>query len=268
MRTSILPAAAQVYGTEVGRLGNDQADALSPWLVALAAACFLTLLVTLVVVQRRLSRHFHRTWNVALAAATAIVAVLGVWATVALVAQHSGVTNAQSNGSRPVSAFTEARILALRAQADDELTLLTRDSDSSYQADYVTTAAALHHQVDPAGAGATSGSFEQRQLSQAAKAFASYASLHDQIRHDDTTGQLTSAVALASGSGAQRLPAVSSALNGILSGGIDGSQATFVNATSGAASDLNGLTWGLAIGAILVAVLVLIGFQPRIAEYR
>ena len=73
---------------------------------------------------------------------------------------------------------------------------------------------------------------------------------------------------LASGSGPHQLPAVSSHLNGILSAGIDGSQATFVSGTSGAASDLNGLTWGVVIGAILVTVLVLIGFQPRIAEYR
>jgi uncharacterized membrane protein YphA (DoxX/SURF4 family) len=31
---------------------------------------------------------------------------------------------------------------------------------------------------------------------------------------------------------------------------------------------MDGLIWGLAIGAVLVAALVLIGFQPRIAEYR
>ena len=57
-------------------------------------------------------------------------------------------------------------------------------------------------------------------------------------------------------------------MNSTLSAGIDGSQTTFVRASSGAAADLNGLTWGVAIAAILVALLALIGFQPRIAEYR
>jgi len=73
-----------------------------------------------------------------------------------------------------------------------------------------------------------------------------------------------SAVGLAT----QQLPAASSRLDGVLSDGIGNSQATFVNSTSGAASDLDGLVWALAIGAILVAVLVLVGIQPRIEEYR
>jgi hypothetical protein len=269
MRSSILPAAAQVYGTEVARLGGDQGTAVSPWLFALAAVALVALLTSLVVAQRRLSRHFHRTWNVALASATAIVLVVGVWFSVALVTQESGVTSAQANGSQPVSAFTEARILALRVQADDELTLLTRDSDSSYQVDYASTAAALGHLLSSAGTATGSGSsFEADQLARAKAAFGSYTTLHRQIRAFDTLGDPTGAVTLASGSGPHQLPAVSSQLNGILSAGIDGSQATFVTGTSGAASDLNALTWGVLIGAVLVAVLVLIGFQPRIAEYR
>ncbi len=269
MRSSILPAAAQVYGTEVDRLGGDQSTAVSPWLVALAAVALVALLVSLVVAQRRLSRHFHRTWNVALASATAIVLVVGVWFTVALVTQDSGVKAAQANGSQPVSAFTEARILALRVQADDELTLLTRDSDPSYQVDYASTAAALGHLLSSAGPVTGSGSsFEAGQLARAKAAFGSYTMLHRQIRAFDNLGDLAGAVTLASGSGTHQLPAVSSQLNGILSGGIDGSQATFVSGTSGAASDLNALTWGVVIATILVAVLVLIGFQPRIAEYR
>ncbi len=269
MRSSILPAAAQVYGTEVDRLGGDQSTAVSPWLVALAALALVALLVSLVVAQRRLSRHFHRIWNVALASATAIVLVVGVWFAVALASQDSGVKAAQANGSQPVSAFTEARILALRVQADDELTLLTRDSDPSYQSDYTSTAAALGHLLSSAGTATGSGSsFEAARLAQAKAAFGSYMMLHRQIRAFDNLGDLAGAVTLASGSGTHQLPAVSSQLNGILSGGIDGSQATFVSGTSGAASDLNALTWGLLIGGLFVAVLVLIGFQPRIAEYR
>ena len=216
--------------------------------------------------QRWLSLRFHRTWNIAVAVATVIVVILGIWSTVAIVTQSSGVSTAQANGSRPVSTFTEARILALRVRADDELTLLTRDSDQTYQTDYASTAAALRHLLDASGASMDSS--EQAQLSRASSAFRSYAALHTQIRQRDNGGDLAGAVTLASGSGSSRLPATSSELTGILSGGIDASQATFVNTTSGAASDLDGLVWALAVGAILVAALVLIGFQPRIAEYR
>jgi hypothetical protein len=263
MRSSILPAAAQVYATEVDRLGSDQATAVSPWLVALAGLFLVALLAALVLVQRQLSRHFRRAWNVALAVATALVLVLGVWAVVALASQGTGVADARANGSHPVSAFTDARILALRARADDELTLLTRDSDPSYQTDYTRTAAALSSLLV-----APKTSSDAAQMAKADSAFRSYAALHRQIRAFDTLGDLSGAVTLASGDGAQQLPAVSSRLNDVLAEGIDGSQATFVQATSGAGSDLSGLEWGFLAGAIVVAVLVLVGFQPRIAEYR
>ncbi len=269
MRTSILPAAASVYGTESGRLTDDQSQGVSPFLATLAVLALIALLVVLVLAQRWLSRRFHRTWNLALAAATVIVLALGVWFTVALLSQNSGVNTAQANGSRPVSTFTQARILALRARADDELTLLTRDSDPTYQNDYTSTAAALGHLLDsPASSSGTAGSSVRTQLARAKKAFASSTSVHGQIRHDDTDNDLSGAVALASGGGPGELPAISSDLNRDLSDGITASQGTFANTTSGAASDLDGLIWGLAIGAVLVAALVLLGFQPRIAEYR
>ena len=143
MRTSILPAAAQVYGTEVNRLADDQSNAASTLLTVLAVVAFFALLAALVLAQRWLSGRFHRTWNIALAGATVLVVVMGLWAGVALFAQNSSVASAERNGSGPVSTFTDARILALRARADDELTLLTRDSDTSYQKDYASTAAAL-----------------------------------------------------------------------------------------------------------------------------
>jgi hypothetical protein len=165
-----------------------------------------------------------------------------------------------------VSTFTEARILALRARADDELTLLTRDSDPTYQTDYATTAAGLAHLLDRSGGDLVAA--ERRALARAKSAFASYSAVHTQIRQDDNAGNLAGAVTLASGGGTTQLPTVSSELTSALSGGIDVSQNTFIDTTSGAGSDLDGLLWGLAVGAILVTGLVLIGFQPRITEYR
>jgi hypothetical protein len=213
-----------------------------------------------------MSRSFHRTWNFALAAATVIVLILGIWSAVAISTQDGGVKSAVASGSKPVSAFTEGRILALRTRADDELTLLTRDSDKSYQNDFVSTVAALKSLLSTAGQ--TSSTLERGQLSTARADVASYEAVHQQIRHADTSGDLSSAVSLASGSGARNLPAVSAELNGVLASGIDSSQATFDSVTSNAASDLDGLVWGLAIAAILVAVLVMVGFEPRVAEYR
>jgi hypothetical protein len=145
---------------------------------------------------------------------------------------------------------------------------LTRDSDSTFQTDYTTTAAALSSLLASGDPSRVDTRAEQAELASARSAFSSYQGLHGQIRQDDHNGNLAKAVALASGSSANLLPAVSSSLDGALSNGIGTSQATFVSATSSADSDLDGLVWGLAVGSVLVAVLVLVGFQRRIEEYR
>jgi hypothetical protein len=269
MRTQILPAAAQVYGTEDNRLAGDQNQAVSKWLTALAAVAFIVLMACLVVAQRRMSRHFHRTWNVPLAIATVIALAVGIWSVVALAAQDSGVRSAQANGSRQVSTFTEARILALRSRGDDELSLLTRDVDPTYQQDYSSTSADLRRLLgSKRQASDASGSFDQRQLAAAQEALAAYVAVHQQIRNDDDSGALTDAVTLASGSGSGDLPTVSAHLNAALADGIVSSQSMFDDGTSAAASDLDGLVWAIAIGTLLVSFLVFLGFRPRIEEYR
>ncbi|HUE05817.1 MAG TPA: hypothetical protein VMP41_00190 [Acidimicrobiales bacterium] len=268
MRTSLLPAAAQVYGTEARRLQGDQNRAVSPWLAVLAIVALVALVGALIAAQYRLSRRFRRTWNVALLVATILVLVLGAWGIVALTIQGNGVSSAMADGSRPVSTFTQGRILALRARADDELTLLTRDSDATFKTDYATTAVALRSLLASRATPGVVTPTERAELASARSAFASYQRLHRQISKADQQGDLAEAVTLASGGTGNLLPAVSSSLDGALANGIQTSQTTFVSSTSTADADLDGLVWGLAVGSVLVGLLVLVGFQPRIEEYR
>ena len=130
MQATILPAAQGLYTAENQRLTGDLGSAQGTWLVALAGVLLVLTLVLLVVVQVWMSRHFRRTFNLWLVAATIATFVLGVWFTAAVVVQSSGVDAATSGGSAPLVLFTEARIGALRMTADDELTLVTQDSGS------------------------------------------------------------------------------------------------------------------------------------------
>jgi len=269
MRSDILPAASQVYATEGRHLVQDQDHAASPVLLVLAVLAFAGLMWALVWVQRWLSRQFRRTWNVPLVVATLVVVVLGVWGAVAFVAQDSGVGSARTNGSEAVTTYTDARILALRARADDELTLLTRDSDPSYQQDYASTAARLGSVLSSSNGSLPLSEQSQRsRLARAQSDWASYQAVHGQIRRADGSGDLTGAVQLASATSPQDLPAVSTQLDGALATGISDSQATFVRTSSGAAANLDGLVWALGAGTVLVVVLVLVGIRPRMAEYR
>ena len=266
MRAKILPAATTLYGVESRSLASDQDNAVSAPLVVVAALFLVLLLILLIVVQVWMSRHFRRTLNMFLAAATLIVLVLGIWFTVAVATQSSDADAATANGSGPVVLFTQARIGALQMRADDELTLLTRDSVSSYQPDFDKTAGRISRLLASASNG--DGSVEQGQITSAQTAFAAYERVHSQIRKDDEALNFKEAVALASGSGPNQLPVLSSNLNGSLAGAINSAQHTFDQGMSGASRDTASLIWAGAVLSIAIAACVLMGFRPRIAEYR
>jgi hypothetical protein len=145
---------------------------------------------------------------------------------------------------------------------------LTRDSDSTYQRDFLSTQAALRTLVASGGlvAGSANGN-ERQQLATAQRDVAVYDTIHAQIRRDDPS-KFSNAVTLASGTAAGDLPTASGRLNAGLSSGIQGAQTNFDDVTSAASSDLDGLIWGIALGTVLVAGLILIALRPRIEEYR
>jgi uncharacterized integral membrane protein len=266
MRTEILPAAAHLYATERARLAADQATAVGSWSVWLTGLLLLALLGSLLVAQRWMSRTFRRRVNVPLAVATLLVLVAGVWFAVAVTAQGVGVDSAGVDGSGPVGTYTQARILALELRADDELTLLSRDSVSSYQADYGTAAAHLVRLLTEPASGVSPS--ERTGLSTASGAYDGYRLAHDQIRRTDTVGDLVGAVRQASATGPTDLPAVSVRLDQTLAQDIASSQQTFDQGMAGAAGDIGGLVWLVGGLALLAAALIVLGVRPRIGEYR
>ncbi len=269
MRLEILPAAARLYTVENQQLASDQDNAVSSPLLWTAAFFLIALLVLIIVVQVWMSRHFRRTLNLFLAVGTGIVLVLALWFTVAVIAQSSSVTTATANGSGPVVLFTQARIGALQMMADDQLTLLTHDSLPTYQQDYARTVTRFDNLM--AAADKSAGSVEGEQIKQADDALAAYAHVHRQIRKFDEASEVKiqdQAVTLATGTGSHRLPTVSSNLDSNLGAAISHAQRTFNQGMNGASGDLAGLIWGSAVLSIVVAVCILLGFRPRIAEYR
>jgi hypothetical protein len=262
MRTAILPAASNLYEAERGRLGSTLGDATDDTLVVIALVVLAATLVALVSFQIGLSRRFRRTLNLPLVGATLAVVVLGVWLAVALPSQTHNMHRANQQGSALLDTETQARILVLQARADDELTLVTRDTVPSYQTDYETAAQQLDAVFHPAP-----GATTRVGMAQAAIAWRSYRELHDQIRHDDTDGDLTAALRLTSGTGSAEVPAVAARLDADLGGAITASQARFNQATHAAEADLTGLALAAAILCALAAVLVLAGVRPRIDEF-
>jgi hypothetical protein len=211
-----------------------------------------------------MGRRFRRTLNVALAVATLLVVAVVVWFGVAVGDLGSNADSASSSGSGPLGTFTQARIMALELRADDELTLLTRDSIPTYQKDATATTARLHRLLATGG-----GTPAERALMRRARVeVAAAQAVHGKIRTLDQGGDLPGAVALASGTGPHDLPALSSTLDTTLAGGVAGAQSTFGSSMAAADGDLAPLGWGVALLLVAAAGLVVLGFRPRIAEYR
>jgi len=259
MRTSMLPAVTRVYSVESSGLTADEGRASRSWLAVLTGLVLLVLLVAMVAIQVWMGRRFRRTFSLPLVVATAIVLVVGVWFGAALSAQGAHVDKARTSGSVPLGTYTQARILALELRADDELTLLTRDSVPSYQQDAGRVALSLHRLL-AADRGIASDS--------ARTEAAAVQAVHDQIRSTDRAGDLPSAVALATGTGPRDLPARSSALDASLATGVTTAQQSFGESMAAADGDLAGLGWGTVVALLVAAGLVALGFRPRIAEYR
>ena len=287
LRAKLVRAARSLYEAERLRLVQDHDHSLNLPLDILALLLICTGLATLALAQRWLSRHFHRTLNVPILAASVLVLVVGVWFVVSMTVQSANVHSATAVGSSPLSSFTQAHVLALQVRADDELSLLTFDSVpqpgqrqvstsdcrhrgnpclDAYQADYGNASRALRRLL--AASVGTVGAPDLVALRTARDDFAQYSATHSQIRSLDAHGDLSKAVALASGSAPTDLPSVSASLDKQLEAGIARSEQTFVGGIAAATGDMADVGW-VAIGLSLLAIaLILIGVQIRISEYR
>ncbi len=262
MRTQLLPAASTLYGIEQSRLSHDDDRASSSTLVAVVLILLTIVVLAALLMHIDVARRFRRVINIGLAAAILLVVGIGVWAVVAAVASGQAVSAAEHRGSAPLAALTRARILAQQARADDELTLVTRDSDSSYQKDYTAAATSLATLMGVSTKGWTST--EIGDLSTAAGAWSTYGDQHNSIRSKDQGGDLLGAISSDQSSAAPAAAAVDTPLTE----GVATAVASFGRNDRSASNDLSGLALGCVVLMVIAAAAVVIGIEPRIREYR
>jgi hypothetical protein len=263
MRTQILPAASSLYFTERARLESDRHAATAKLDLIIGVVVLLATIGTLVALQRWFGSRFRRILSPPLIAGLLIMLVMGGWVLVSAFSQNSDANKAEHDGVAPLNVFTQARILGLQARADDELTLVTRDSVPTYQTDFTAATDQLAKLLNTAPVGT-----DPALLAAARQSLGQELGIHRQIRTDDTSGNLTGALALATGTSRRTdLPVVAGQLDGSLSRGVTQSHGRFVDAMSSAGA-VNGLTIAIPILGLLGAALVILAVRPRLAEYR
>jgi hypothetical protein len=261
MRDQILPATDRLYGIEATQLDHSYQSGSSALDVIGVLAGGAALLGALVLAQLYLARRTNRVLNVPLLVASVLVIVLGGWLLGGFIAEQHQLHTAQAGGSDPVQVLSQARILALRAQGDESLTLVARGSGGQYQSDFDNVMAKLGGSDGTGGlmgeADRIAGVFEGDQLQP-------YLAVHSSVNKLSQSGQFDQAVSVATG----QEVAVFDALNNSLTQDINNSQDSFTSHAAGARHDLSVLTVGIGVLLVAAGLLALFGLQQRINEYR
>jgi hypothetical protein len=265
LRGTLLPAASHIYTRESAQLTSASAQATGLPLIVIAVVAELGLCYVLFRSSRWLSRHTHRVVNYGLLLATLIGLVSLVWLAGAFVVGRGDLLHAQQQGSAPAQAFARAEVAALRAHADESLTLIDNSGDDSYQKDYLaqqkllgpgpgTLLAAVQTAAGSGGPG--------RDVAAEARA---WYQAHAALRAKDDAGSHGAAVQSAlSGDAATSF----ARLSATLSEGINTHQAVFAESARGGRDAFTGLAVGMIVASLAMVAGCAWGLSRRLAEYR
>ena len=272
MRDRMLPAAARVYAVQ-GRLlnGRYRAGASGAVIVTFALVAVLTAAV-LIAVQAYLIRLTHRRVNLPLVLGTLVFVAVAAWGVLGLAAEQRALLRAQRDGSDPVEVLSAVRALALRAQADEGLSLAARGSGDASLADFQLAFRMLglstrsQGLLDDAEQLAAQHGSEQ-DVRRLAQQFDAYQRVHERVFSLESQGRFNVAADLSVGANGQELR-IADGIRRSLDRLIGASQRRFESAAADARSAVGGLWLGIPLLTLSGALLGLHGVRLRMNEYR
>lgn len=272
LNTTILPAADRLHQDAVTRLDDGYAAAGGRAATVGVVIAAVVLFAALVAAQVFLRRRTNRVFNVGLVAATALSVLLIGWTLFSLVTEGNQVAAARDRTSA-LNTLAQVRVTAFGAKSDESFALIARGNGASKYA-------ALRTAVNDLGGPNFSGGFlgdavrratageERTSMSSAVAAFTSFLAAHATIEQLDSTGQSQQAIAAALAAGPGTANGAFDAFDQAIQRVSVLTQQEFDRHIGSARGHITGLAIGISIAFLLVAVLVLYGFQQRIGEYR
>ncbi|MET8150083.1 hypothetical protein ACIBSW_08180 [Actinoplanes sp. NPDC049668] len=263
-RDSLQPQAQALLQAARGEVDDGYGAARSSWWAALLVVLLIALLGALLRAQLYLSRATHRTFNLPLVAATAGTVVLALAVGGVLIAQRAHLSEADTEGSRPVALLAEARIAALRERGDEALTLAARSGEGTLEKDFDATTGQLNDLLADA-AEAVPGGLAGQAVRSAITRHRAYVSAHDQVRELDNGADYDGAVALAIGAQTSQ---TFTGLTDDIGRALENRKAVFSDEIGDAGRGLGPLTVLGPLLALIVCGLVIAGMRARLEEYR
>jgi hypothetical protein len=270
MRTKILTATLTLYTFATDQLIHDYDRGTSAsqmvWIVVIGVATLAVLILT----QLYTARRTNRILNVGLVVASVIVAVVLVWMLVRFNREQDALVKAQRNGSDSVQLLSSARILALQAQANANIALAERGTGKAYRDEFTRLMTQLCGDHDCTGGllaytrGVADRTGNGGNIDVVGRKAAAFWTAAQDVMAQDDKGDYPGAVALALTTQAD----ASKTLDAFIASESLNSQTRFDAAAHDARSGFAILAVVLILGLLLAGVLVLVGLQPRIGEYR
>ncbi|RSS70304.1 hypothetical protein [Streptomyces sp. WAC06614] len=271
MSTLLLPAAQRLYAAETGRLDRDQ-EAARAWPPA-ALVTGVAALGALGWAQRREYRRTNRVFNHGLVAATAATAVALLWLSVGHGMARSGLGEARAGAQESLKVLDAARVAALRARADENLTLISRGAvqaadkkSDKYDVDFGRTMDELEADLGRALRLADDDA-DRDPVNRAVAGVRQWKERHAQAREADLKGDYESAlpkVIGGKGSSGESFDGVDASLEQAVAH----AQEEFTRAAHGGLTALTGLATGAVTLTLTAAATTLLGLGRRLSEYR
>ncbi|MGQ4514012.1 hypothetical protein [Streptomyces sp. DW26H14] len=267
----ILPAAEALYTEESDQLGAESGDAQT-WPYAALALGVITLLV-LVRAQLRNYRHTNRVFNRGLLTATAACTAALLWLVAGQALGNLGLDNADRHGQSSLTALNAARINALKARADENLTLVSRGSvvaadgkTDKYEVDFGAKTKALSGDLSRAKVLADDDR-GRAPVADAISAVAVWETRHAAGSTAGADGRFQDARAAIDGPGGTSEQAFNE-VNKRIATAIAHEQDQFTTSAKEGRGALTLLWLGAAVLAVLGAVSAILGVGRRLSEYR
>jgi hypothetical protein len=268
MRTTILPAVLAIYREEAGKLGHAYHSGLSRRGPAVLLTVAAGLVALMVITQFWLARRTRRTFNLGWLAATVVIAALAIMVTGATTSNSHNLESARRLGSDATGELSSARILAVRAQADESLALIARGSGLGFSQDFDEVASRLRGAHDDGLIPQVQDTLRRVGAAGSADVFgtdlSAFFTEHQNISKLEDRGQYSNAIERTSGVEAPRVTAALA----VLDHEIVASQARFVASMQRASFSATAWDAIVLIGAAVGCALIAAGINPRLREYR
>ncbi|WP_416974343.1 hypothetical protein [Streptomyces sp. 4F14] len=273
MQDEMLEAAHSLYAQENDRLDADYAAAKPyPWA---ALTLGVLALAALAAAQVREYRRTNRVLSHGLVAAAGATTVVLLWLAVGHSVARAELTASYDHGVRSLTVLHDARIAALKARGNENLTLIARgaettkvgkDTKDKYDVEYGDEMGRL---VSGLGRAETLADDKSGQdpVTSARQSVNEWKSRHAQARSADENGDYENALGLVVGSGRttdQSFDAVDTSLEKALAH----EEAEYQRAAEDGRGAFTGLPLGAGVLAVLAAAGAVLGIGRRLSEFR